>query len=41
MVTVTPLGQVTVPAVVSMVKSSIVNPPGILAVSGIGLIVAV
>jgi hypothetical protein len=39
--TVTPLGQVTVPTVVSIVKSSIVNPPGILAVSGIGLITAV
>ena len=41
MVTVNPLGQVTVPVVVSIVKSSMVNPPGILAVSGIGLIVAV
>ena len=38
---VCPAGQVTVPVVVSMVKSSAVNPPGTAGRSGIGLITAV
>ena len=39
--TVIPAGQVTVPAWVSMLKSSMVNPPAIAGRSGIGLITAV
>ncbi len=38
--TVNPWGQVTVPAAVSMAKSSMVNPPGTAERSGIGLITA-
>ena len=38
--TMWPCGQVTVPAVVSMVKSSMVNPPGTAERSGMGLMVA-
>jgi hypothetical protein len=37
---VLPAGQVTVPAVSSTVKSSMVNPPGTGAGSGFGLITA-
>jgi hypothetical protein len=37
--TVSPAGQVTVPATVSMAKSSLVKPPGTAARSGIGLMV--
>ena len=38
---VTPLGQVTVPACSSTVKSSMVNPPATAGRSGLGLMTAV